>query len=223
MASTSAQLKLEPDESPGRRARSASLPQFVWQSCGRAPQTALQRASVTVKAVQGERYTRWLWVVMAVLLVWCVVTTLLLLRLAWHVYRVEQSVELLEETTAGGAEDENVKKMLDKGRAVGNALRRGVARLPLVSALYIVLAPHIGWISTLVAPHIAPLRFLGARLLWALRQLRPLFRMLPPLLQRVKPLLVAVELRAKVRMLLTEWSGKRQAAAAVASKAGRGG
>ena len=196
----------------GNRARAASLP--PWSLCRSATRGALRRVTQNNRSL-GPRL---LWVILALLLLWCIGTTLLLLRLALHVDRVEHSVEQLEESAAV---EDGVQVLLDKWRAGGLAVRRTLARVPLVSAAYIVVAPHLGWIYALVAPHVGPLRFAGSRLLWVVGQVKPLLKMVPPLLQRVKPLLVMIDLRAKVRMLLAEWGDKSAAAMEVARQGAR--
>ena len=108
-----------------------------------------------------------------------------------------------------------MRKLLDKFNAGGQAVKRRLGKVPLISAAYIVLAPHVGWVYALVAPHLGPLRFIGTRAFAACRLIMPALRRLKPLfkvLERVKPLLLLVEIRAKARMLFSEWAAKGQTA-----------
>ena len=99
-----------------------------------------------------------------------------------------------------------------KFNAGSQAVTRRLGKVPLISAAYIVLAPHVGWIYALVAPHLGPLRFVGTRVSAACKLVVPTLLRLKPLLERVKPLLLLVEIRAKARMLFTEWAAKGQTA-----------
>jgi hypothetical protein len=203
--------------SPTKRAATLPPNDVRWEGRGRAPTSRLRRASNALcsrrdllqeRAASSGIRPALLWALLLLLLLWCVGTTVLLVRLARNVNRVEQSFELI----GGPAKDEGVRKLLDKFNAGSQAVKRRVGKVPLVSAAYIVLAPHVGWVYTLVAPHLGPLRFIGTRVFAACKLIMPTLLRLKPLLERVKPLLLLVEIRAKARMLFTEWAAKGQTA-----------
>lgn len=205
--------------------RAATLPanDLRWEGSSRDPATSrLRRASnalwsrrdlLQARAASSGIRPALLWTVLLLLLLWCIGTTVLLVRLARDVTRVEKTFELIEAPAT--AEDEGVRKLLDKFNAGGQAVKRRLGKVPLVSAAYIVLAPHVGWVYALVAPHLGPLRFIGTRAFAACRLIMPALRRLKPLfkvLERVKPLLLLVEIRAKARTLFSEWAAKGQTA-----------
>ena len=207
--------------SPSKAHRAATLPpkDLGWEGRGRAPTSRLRRASTALcsrrdllqeRAASSGIRPAFLWAAVLLLLLWCVGTTLLLVRLARNVNRVEASFEQIEGPAK--AQDEGVRKLLDKFNAGSQAVTRRLGKVPLISAAYIVLAPHVGWIYALVAPHLGPLRFVGTRVFAACKLIVPTLLRLKPLLERVKPLLLLVEIRAKARMLFTEWAAKGQAA-----------
>ena len=208
-----------------RAGRAATLPanNRRWEGSSRAPATSrLRRASnalwsrrdlLQARAASSGIRPALLWTMLLLLLLWCIGTTVLLVRLARDVTRVEKTFELIEAPAT--AEDEGVRKLLDKFNAGGQAVKRRLGKVPLISAAYIVLAPHVGWVYALVAPHLGPLRFIGTRAFAACRLIMPALRRLKPLfkvLERVKPLLLLVEIRAKARMLFSEWAAKGQTA-----------
>ena len=213
----------QPSYSHARQAnhRATSLPPnaaTIREAHGRGPphsrlrrvSTALSSKRDLLKAAGVDRPVL-LRAVLLLLLLWCIGTTLLLSRLA-------RRFELLEGHEA--ADDAGVRQLLDKWRAGGQVVTRQLGKVPLISAAYIVVAPHVGWLSALMAPHFGPLRFVGTRLVAACRLLVPAILRLKPLLERVKPLLVLIEVRTKAHMLLAEWARKGQAAVQAVAPAG---
>lgn len=205
--------------SPSKRAATLPPKDIRWEAHGRAPTSRLRRASNALcsrrdllqeRAASSGIRPALLWPLLLLLLLWCVGTTVLLVRLGQNVNRVEQSFELIEGPAK--VQDEGVRKLLDKFNAGSQAVKRRLGKVPLFSAAYIVLAPHVGWIYALVAPHLGPLRFIGTRVFAACKLIMPTLLRLKPLLERVKPLLLLVEVRAKARMLFAEWTAKGQTA-----------
>ena len=181
-----------------RARRATSLPH-----CIDSPIVPVGQRSASIRE-RSDRYLRVnprvAWAIGCFFAMWCVVTTLLMLRLTLHVDRVERDMEDITAT-----QDEGVQMLIAKWRGAEQAVQRQLRRLPLVSAAWLVVAPHLGWIYALAAPHIGPLRAIG-------KQALALSKMLWPLVKRAKQISVLIDVRQKLKLLIAEWSSRAASA-----------
>lgn len=175
----------QPTVTVQKRRRAQSLDDFV--------RPLREMPKLVRRAANGDRYIRVrpcaLILILALVLTWCIGTTALVLRL-YH------SMETMQELVQNSDDVQNAAQtyaIVEKWKSAGRGVKRQLQRLPMLSAIYVLLSPHL----SMMARHLGPLKFIGG-------QIKVALKVAGPMLQGVKPLLVLVEIRQKMRVFFEQ-------------------